>query len=589
MATISKLSFIAAALSGVLAAPLDGTSKFTTHRSHMSVRGIQLPSYHPASVYETFGDGIDHPLAKRADVTSEDAAISFLEGKLGFKKGSFKYKTGFKGEGATHVYVKQSINGIEVANSVANVAMKNNKVVAYGANFIKPTHTGSSTAKVTSNEAISLAESHLGGKWNSWPVKTEYFIKDDSSAVLTHVVQVQNEDHWYESFIDAQTGELVNVIDFVAEAAYRVVPFTKQDPTWAGFSLLTNPQDTTASPNGWHQDTSSYTTTRGNNVNAYHGSTSTGQTSQSASGLVFDYTWSPTTQPSTTNNLKVGTVNAFYVANAYHDLLYKYGFTEAAYNFQNTNFNKGGKGNDAVKMYVQASGTNNANFATPADGQAGQCNMYLWTLTSPQRDGDLSNDVITHEFTHGLTNRMTGGGTGRCLTTTEAGGMGEGWSDTVAFWVETNSTTPVDFVLGAWVYNNPAGIRSVPYSTNMNTDPYTYATVSTKNEVHDIGEVWATVLIEVYWGLVAARGYSPNKTDPTGTAGNIVFLHLLVDALPIQPCNPTFLTARNAIIQADVNRYAGANKCALWKAFAKRGLGPNAANYKNDNSVPSGC
>lgn len=46
-------------------------------------------------------------------------------------------------------------------------------------------------------------------------------------------------------------------------------------------------------------------------------------------------------------------------------------------------------------------------------GQMGHCNMYLWDITDPERDGDLSNDVITHEFTHGLTNRMTGGGTGR--------------------------------------------------------------------------------------------------------------------------------------------------------------------------------
>ncbi|KAG8988534.1 hypothetical protein FRB90_002689 [Tulasnella sp. 427] len=594
MSTFSKLSFIAVALSGVLAAPLDGTSKFHTHRPRLSARGVQLPSYHPAAVYETFGEGVEHPLAKRADTSSEDAAISFLEDKLGLGKGSFKYKTGFTGEGATHVYIKQSINGIEVANSVANVALKNNKVVAYGANFMKPKYTGPRKAKITSTQAISFAESHLDGKWNDWPTKTEYVIKDDDNAVLTHVVQIQNKDHWYEAFIDAQTGDLVNVIDFVADAAYRVVPFTKQDPTWSGFSLLTDPQDTTVSPYGWHKDsTSSYTTTRGNNVNAYHSSTSTGQTSQSASGLIFDYTWSSTTQPSTANNMEVGTVNAFYIANAYHDLFYKYGFTERAYNFQSSNFGKGGAGNDPVKMAVQASGTDNANFATPADGQSGQCNMYLWDLTSIKRDGDLSNDVITHEFTHGLTNRMTGGGTGRCLTTTEAGGMGEGWSDTVAFWVETNSTTPVDFVLGAWVYNNPAGIRSVPYSTNKNTDPYTYATVATKNEVHDIGEVWATVLIEVYWALVAARGYSSNKTDPTGTAGNIAFLHLLVDALPIQPCNPTFLTSRNAIIQADVNRYSGANKCTLWKAsdhaFAKRGLGPNAANYRDDTSVPSGC
>lgn len=45
-------------------------------------------------------------------------------------------------------------------------------------------------------------------------------------------------------------------------------------------------------------------------------------------------------------------------------------------------------------------------------GQSGHCNMYLWDLTTPQRDGDLSNDIISHEFTHGLTNRMTGGGTG---------------------------------------------------------------------------------------------------------------------------------------------------------------------------------
>ncbi len=46
----------------------------------------------------------------------------------------------------------------------------------------------------------------------------------------------------------------------------------------------------------------------------------------------------------------------------------------------------------------------------------------------PGRDGALENDVIVHENTHGVTNRMTGGGTGRCLQTLEAGGMGEGWS-----------------------------------------------------------------------------------------------------------------------------------------------------------------
>lgn len=37
--------------------------------------------------------------------------------------------------------------------------------------------------------------------------------------------------------------------------------------------------------------------------------------------------------------------------------------------------------------------------------------MFLWTLTNPFRDGALENDIVVHENTHGITNRLTGGGT----------------------------------------------------------------------------------------------------------------------------------------------------------------------------------
>ena len=59
--------------------------------------------------------------------------------------------------------------------------------------------------------------------------------------------------------------------------------------------------------------------------------------------------------------------------------------------------------------------------------------------------------------------------------------------------------------------------------------------------------------------------------------------------MALQPCNPTFTDARDAWIQADVNRYNGANKCTIWKAFASRGLGVNARNYRDDFTVPAGC
>ena len=58
--------------------------------------------------------------------------------------------------------------------------------------------------------------------------------------------------------------------------------------------------------------------------------------------------------------------------------------------------------------------------------------MYIFTLTTPNRDGTMDNAIPVHEYTHGLTNRLTGGGTGTCLQTAEAGGMGEGWSDAMA-------------------------------------------------------------------------------------------------------------------------------------------------------------
>jgi len=53
-----------------------------------------------------------------------------------------------------------------------------------------------------------------------------------------------------------------------------------------------------------------------------------------------------------------------------HDLFYLYGFDEESGNFQDSNISERGKGGDAVVANAQdGSGNNNANFATPPDGQ----------------------------------------------------------------------------------------------------------------------------------------------------------------------------------------------------------------------------
>ncbi|KAG9127827.1 hypothetical protein FRC07_008837 [Ceratobasidium sp. 392] len=595
MALLVKLAAVAILIAqGAIAAPWDRISRHTTHRVRsVGPRGAKFQSYHPEPVFETYGvAGVDHPLTKRGVAgTPQDAAKAFLEEKLGVSPDALTFKSGHSSDVVSNEYFRQKINNITIANAVANVALKGEKVVSYGASFVKPKSVAPATPQLTKEVAIAKAEAALGGKHNNWPTSLEYFAKDSDHVVLAHVVQIQNDQtqEWHEAFVDTTSGEIVNVVSFVADASYRVIPFTSQNPT-DGFETLTDPQDKTSSPNGWHQyGTTTTTVTSGNNVLAYKSSSSTGTTSQSSATNNYVYEFDEAATPDA--NKDPATVNAFYVANMMHDLLYRYGFTEAAYNFQRDNDGKGGKGNDHVLLSVQdSSGTNNANFATPADGQSGQMRMYTWTYTSPNRDGALSNDIVAHEYTHGLSNRLTGGGTGRCLQTTEAGGMGEGWSDAVADWSEQKSAEGVagDFTVGSYVYTK--NIRDYPYSINMTTNPLTYESLKTRTEVHDAGEVWATMWHEIYAALVEKLGFSADKNNADGTEGNIVALHLLVDGLQLQPCNPTFIAARDAVIQADANRYGGANKCTLWTAFAKRGLGNGATTTKaDDTTVPDGC
>jgi hypothetical protein len=88
--------------------------------------------------------------------------------------------------------------------------------------------------------------------------------------------------------------------------------------------------------------------------------------------------------PTTTGNKAVAVQNLFYFNNTVHDLLSRQGFNEAAGNFQVNNFGLGGAGNDPVNAEAQdGSGTDNANFATPADGSSPRMQMYLWTGSAP--------------------------------------------------------------------------------------------------------------------------------------------------------------------------------------------------------------
>jgi extracellular elastinolytic metalloproteinase len=96
-----------------------------------------------------------------------------------------------------------------------------------------------------------------------------------------------------------------------------------QDPT-DGFTTVTDPFDSLASPNGWHQNGPTDTgATSGNNVIAYKADSDRGTTSQSS--RINNYVYNFDSRNTAADIKNASTVNAFYLGNMMHDLLYHYG------------------------------------------------------------------------------------------------------------------------------------------------------------------------------------------------------------------------------------------------------------------------
>lgn len=213
---------------------------------------------------------------------------------------------------------------------------------------------------VTLDSVIAEVEAALDGKQLTEIESTlGYLARSSEAPALVHVVQIKNEDAftWYEAYVDAHTGDLLSVTDFVNDLTYTVLPI-KKIALPNGLEQVVNPENLSSSPNGWVTASA----TAGNNVVSYKSSTS------STASSPFNYVYNDSLAPTNTANVAASKVNAFYLINTLHDIWYQYGFTEKSYNFQTDNFSKGGSGNDRVLMSVQdASGTNNANFATPPE------------------------------------------------------------------------------------------------------------------------------------------------------------------------------------------------------------------------------
>lgn len=208
------------------------------------------------------------------------------------------------------------------------------------------------------------------------------------------------------------------------------------------------------------------------------------------------------------------------------------------------------------------------------------------SFAATNTDTAMDATITVHEFGHGVTNRLTGGpSNASALSGTIPGGLGEGWSDFFALALTAKPTETRTTQRIVALSLDPRGIRSKPYSSDLAANPLTYDNVRTRTEVHALGEIWANMLWEVYWNLVEGYGFDPNLY--TGTGGNNLALQLVIDGCKLQPANPNYIQARDAILQADLVNNGGRNQFALWQGFARRGLGFSATAGVNtsDNQI----
>jgi len=145
-----------------------------------------------------------------------------------------------------------------------------------------------------------------------------------------------------------------------------------------------------------------------------------------------------------------------------------------------------------------------------------------------KRDGSVDGFIVSHEWGHSLSNRLIGNASG--IDNQQGGGMGEGWSDFVALLTyirETDLQVPSNanwqgvyavgsYADGGFPEDLYYGIRRYPYSNDIAKDPLTFKHISTGQalpttppplfadpgtnaEVHNVGEIWASMLWIATW------------------------------------------------------------------------------------------
>ena len=358
-------------------------------------------------------------LMRAQGASAADLARAFLsaQGRSDATIASLKVDSQFTSRGVTFVRMRQEIGGLRVVGAEVRAAVNAKGQLVHLIDTIVDVRdvTGTTT---TARQALgaSLSKSHpnlarpdvdaKSGDTTFFKQSAAFSERPSAERVLLAHESGALERGWLvttwtargnslrESIVD-RNGTVAIVANRTANDSYNVFI---EDPDKDSQTVEPGAGNGTAeSPAGWLSGRQTTTNISGNNTHTYldrdnDNKADAGGTvvNDGVFGAVADFGLDPTADV----NQAVAVQNLFFQVNRVHDILYANGFTEATGNFQQSNFGLGGKGTDAVDAEAQdGGGFDNANFATPPDGNTPRMQMYLWTGVGGTHEVAVGTDV----------------------------------------------------------------------------------------------------------------------------------------------------------------------------------------------------
>ena len=346
-------------------------------------------------------------------------------------------------DGTEHIYLVQSLYGTPIYNAQAAVHYREGRVIHHTTHLQKNIRSrGAATVpRLTAEQAMlrlglpataKLVEADMvyyppagpeGPLRLVWQLVVEdrvmdfltaHFVATEGGEELGRITLTLSchfgderggHQHAAGEYVPAKTGLRQKTPN--DGSLYHVFPFGLDSPLDGPRQLISEPADELASPYGWHDTDGEpgpeFTITRGNNAYAYRDADTSnnvpdpGLVADGGPELDFDFFYAPDERPDTIAQASI--TQLFYQTNKMHDWTYRHGFDEVAGNFQQNNYDRGGRGRDAIRAEAQdGSGVNNANFSTRQDGRLGRIQMFLWKEGSQlvvNRPLDLAGNRLT--------------------------------------------------------------------------------------------------------------------------------------------------------------------------------------------------